>query len=72
MPCERAPSPDSCWLVSLTAQQALRSQFRTWAPPTLENSKNMAAHASVRTTQLYNRRRDDVTLDEVVKINIRG
>ena len=35
---------------------------------TLENAKVMAAHASVRTTQ----RRDDVTLDEVVKINIRG
>jgi hypothetical protein len=33
---------------------------------TLENAKVMAAHASVRTTQLY------VTLDEVVKINIRG
>jgi hypothetical protein len=32
----------------------------------------MAAHASVRTTQLYDRRRDDVTFDEVVKINIRG
>jgi hypothetical protein len=32
----------------------------------------MAAHASTRTTQLYDRRRDDVTLDEVVKINIRG
>jgi hypothetical protein len=26
----------------------------------------MAARASVRTTQLYDRRRDDVTLDEVV------
>jgi integrase len=39
---------------------------------TLENAKVMAAHASVRTTQLYDRRRDDVTLDEVVKINIRG
>ena len=32
----------------------------------LENTKIMAAHASVRTTQLY------VTLDEVVKINICG
>jgi hypothetical protein len=32
----------------------------------------MAAHASVRTTQLYDRRRDDATLDEVVKIKIRG
>jgi hypothetical protein len=39
---------------------------------TLENAKVMAAHAPVRTTQLYDRRRDDVTLDEVVKINIRG
>jgi hypothetical protein len=32
----------------------------------------MAARASVRTTQLYDCRRDDLTLDEVVKINIRG
>jgi len=32
----------------------------------------MAAHASTRTTQLYDRREDRVTLDEVVKINIRG
>jgi hypothetical protein len=32
----------------------------------------MAAHASVRTTQLYDRRCDDVTLNEVVKINICG
>ena len=39
---------------------------------TLENAKVMAAHVSVRTTQLYDRRRDDVTLDEVVKINTRG
>jgi integrase len=39
---------------------------------TLENAMVMAAHASVRTTQLYDRRRDDVTLDEVVKINMRG
>ena len=39
---------------------------------TLENAAHMAAHASTRTTQLYDRRRDDVTLDEVVKINIRG
>ena len=39
---------------------------------TLENAQRMAAHASTRTTQLYDRRRDDVTLDEVVKINIKG
>jgi hypothetical protein len=32
----------------------------------------MAAHASTRTTQLYDRREDLVTLDDVVKINIGG
>jgi hypothetical protein len=29
-------------------------------------------HASTRTTQLYDRREDRVTLAEVVKINLRG
>jgi hypothetical protein len=32
----------------------------------------MVAHASAPSTQLYDRREDRVTLDEVVKINIRG
>jgi hypothetical protein len=32
----------------------------------------MAAHASARTTQLYDLREDTVTLDEIVTINIRG
>ena len=39
---------------------------------TLEKARQMAAHASTRTTQLYDRREDRLTLDEVVKINIRG
>ena len=39
---------------------------------TLEKARQMAAHASTRTTQLYDRREDRVTLGEVVKINIRG
>src|SRR5262245_32193385 len=39
---------------------------------TLDKARQMAAHASTRTTQLYDRREDRVTLDEVVKINIRG
>ena len=38
--------------------------WRTWS--------HMATHASTRTTQLYDRRRDDVTFDEVAKINIKG
>jgi integrase/recombinase XerC len=36
----------------------------------LEAAANMANHSSTRTTQLYNRRADDVTLDEVEKIGI--
>lgn len=38
----------------------------------IENAQKMAAHASLRTTQLYDRRNDDVTLDEVEKIHIKG
>jgi hypothetical protein len=30
----------------------------------------MANHASTRTTQLYDRRRDDITLDEVERIRV--
>lgn len=37
---------------------------------TLENAAAMANHASTRTTQLYDRRRDDVSLDEVERISI--
>jgi integrase len=39
---------------------------------TLEKARQMVAHASTRTTQLYDRRENRVTLDEIVKINIRG
>jgi integrase len=34
----------------------------------LENAALMANHASTRTTQLYDRRSDEVTLDEVERI----
>ena len=37
---------------------------------TLEKAQQMAAHASTRTTQLYDRRSDEVTLDEVERIVI--
>jgi site-specific recombinase XerD len=37
---------------------------------TLENAATMANHASTRTTQLYDRRRDDVSLDEVERIHV--
>jgi integrase len=37
---------------------------------TLEQAAAMANHASTRTTQLYDRRRDEVSLDEVERIVI--
>jgi site-specific recombinase XerD len=37
---------------------------------TIERAATMACHASTRTTQLYDRRPDDVTLDEIEKIQI--
>jgi site-specific recombinase XerD len=37
---------------------------------TLENAAAMANHASTRTTQLYDRRRDGISLDEVERVHI--
>jgi integrase len=37
---------------------------------TLEKAAAMAHHASTRTTQLYDRRRDELSLDEVERIAI--
>jgi hypothetical protein len=52
--------------------RSARGSPRTSRTGTLEKARQMAAHASTRTTQLYDRREDRVTLDEVVKINIQG
>ena len=35
-------------------------------------ARDMAAHASIRTTQLYDRRNKAVKMDDVVLINLRG
>jgi integrase len=37
---------------------------------TLEKAAQMANHASTRTTQLYDRRRDEMSLDEVERIRV--
>lgn len=37
---------------------------------TLENAPAMANHASTRTTQLYDRRQEDISLDEVERIMV--
>jgi len=37
---------------------------------TIENARNIAAHASIRTTQCYDRRGESVTLDEINRIQL--
>lgn len=37
---------------------------------TLEKAASIANHASTRTTQLYDRRRDEMSLDEVERIRV--
>ena len=37
---------------------------------TLENAQHIANHESPRTTKLYDRRQDEISLDEVEKISI--
>ena len=37
---------------------------------TLENAQQIANHSSPRTTKLYDRRQDEISLDEVEKIAI--
>ncbi len=37
---------------------------------TLENAAAMANHASTRTTQLYDRRRDEISMDEVERVRL--
>ena len=48
----------------------LRPRARAAAKPArvLEHAQKMAAHASAKTTKLYDRRDDQVTLDEVERI----
>jgi hypothetical protein len=39
-------------------------------PETLEEAQQMAAHSSARTSKLYDRRDDKLTLDEILKLQI--
>ncbi len=39
---------------------------------TLESAAAMANHAGTRTTQLYDRRREDITHDEVERIRVKA
>jgi hypothetical protein len=42
----------------------------SWIGGTLEKAAQMANHASTRTTQLYDRRREELSLDEVERIRV--
>jgi hypothetical protein len=60
------PPPSRSMLVpALVAPAGDRARVRL-----LEFFAAMANHASTRTTQLYDRRRDEVSLDEVKRISI--
>jgi integrase/recombinase XerD len=37
---------------------------------TIENARNIAAHASIKTTQMYDRRGDKITMDEISRIRL--
>lgn len=40
------------------------------ADETLERAQQIAAHSSAKTTKLYDRRNDEITLDEIERIQI--
>lgn len=55
---------------STTSRGRLAAGIVFEAGGTLENAQAMAAHESPRTTKLYDRTGDEITLDEVERINI--
>ena len=60
----RAPS----WIIHSFRATGITAYLKNGG--TLEKAAAMANHASTRTTQLYDRRRDEVSLDEVEKATI--
>jgi hypothetical protein len=50
------------------AHRFIAKKLARWELLQLEHAQQMAAHESARTTKLYYRRNDKVTLDEVEKI----
>ena len=75
MECRRKKSVEGrCQMSLLTGS---RASFRATGITaylknggTLEKAAFMANHASTRTTQLYDRRSDEITLDEVERVGI--
>jgi hypothetical protein len=65
VPPRPASQPSSGTIVS--GRPAITAYLKNGG--TLEKAQ-MANHASTRTTQLYNRRRDELSLDEVEQIRV--
>lgn len=53
-----------------TAKALFKSDSQASPPSSLENAQAMAAHKSPRTTKLYDRTGDEITLDEAERITI--
>jgi hypothetical protein len=72
---ERSPAPRPAATAPLSVPNPPRMTLKIKTAylkngGTLEKAAAMANHASTRTTQLYDRRRDEVSLDEVERIVI--
>jgi hypothetical protein len=61
------PQPDGAHLMREIAHNWIVTAYLKNGG-TLEKAAQMANHASTRTTQLYDRRAEEVTLDEVERI----
>jgi hypothetical protein len=69
---EYAPAPDT-WICDTGAKLAFEGDDRSHRGVltlSVFKAASMANHASTRTTQLYDRRREEMTLDEVERIRV--
>jgi integrase len=68
----RASDPDLGFRVKMGCHAFRATGITAYleAGGTLENAQTMAAHESPRTTRLYDRKGDEITLDEVERIKI--
>jgi hypothetical protein len=61
---------ESCYTPAISSERYSLSRVQRPGGGSLENAQAMAAHESPRSTKLYDRTDDQITLDEVQKIGI--
>jgi len=66
----RHPCPSPSGLSNTDAIPILYRLPKISYSPTIENAQAIAAHESPRTTKLYDRTSDEITLDEIERILI--